>query len=303
MKVSGKELIKQIRNDMGLSQREMAERLQISPRQLSRIEKGESDIDLWQFMALAEALGLPSADFWLLYLETNEYDDYRTYHKIRRFLRNNMLDEAKGLLTKFEESSLSDHPFIRQFVAYAKVTVDREIPYEQAIDELYKAMHLSRPNFDVNKISEYRMTYNEINIAIGIAHRYSLTGELEKSIAITESIIESRESIRATEDDKAALFPTLMYNLSNQYGKVGKYKESLKYCYSALEVCREYNNLRLVPRILKNMASGYKLLGEEEQIYRTHLIRAYHCAFAIGDTAFANKLKENAEEDFGITNL
>ena len=83
-------------------------------------------------------------------------------------------------------------------------------------------------------------------------------------------------------------------------GKANRYKESLAVCNNAIEICREYNRLRLVSIILHNMASCYRLLGEEEQIYKPHLIRAYHCAYAIGDNETANIIKKDAEKDFGI---
>ena len=52
MRINSNELIKQMRKDMRISQEEMAERLQISTRQLSRIETGEREMDLWQFISL-----------------------------------------------------------------------------------------------------------------------------------------------------------------------------------------------------------------------------------------------------------
>jgi len=95
----------------------------------------------------------------------------------------------------------------------------------------------------------------------------------------------------------------LMFNLSTMLGRSEKYKESLKYCTDALEICREYNNLRYVPWILYNMASCYRLQGEEVQIYKTHLVRAYHCAYAIGDKEATQVIKDDAEKSFGIVDL
>ena len=68
----------------------------------------------------------------------------------------------------------------------------------------------------------------------------------------------------------------------------------------AIKICRECSNLLYVPIILYNMANCLHLLGEEEQIYKPHIIRAYHCAYAIGDTRIAQIIKKDAEDDFGI---
>jgi len=300
MKVNSGEIIKKMRREMGISQENLAEQLHVSPRHMTRIESGETDMDIWQFMSILELLGQPTEDFWLLYLDTKEYDDYRTYRQIKRFLFERNFSEIRDILPKFEEGILSKQFFIRQFIAYVKVKVDKEISPDQAIEKLYEVMHMSKPGFSEEKISEYRLTYNEIGTLIEFATRLFQMGERDRAIALKVSMIESRENLRASEEDKAKTLPALMSNLSTMLGKAGRYKECLKYCERAIEICREYNNFRLVPKILNNMASALKDLGEEEQIYKPHLVRAYHCAYAMGYTETARIIKKDAEEDFGI---
>ena len=303
MKLNSGELIKQMRKDMDISQEDMADRLYISPRQLSRIETGEKSLDIWQFTSLMELLGLPTEDFWLLYLEANEYREYLLYKQIKRLLKERKFLEAKDVLLELENNSLSERPFINQFIAYAKVATDKDMPHEQAIEGLYAAILISRKDFDESKVSEYRLNYNEISILNHLALRLNNSGEKERAITITKAIIESRDSIRASEEDKATHLPSLTFNLSNYLGQAGRYKESLDYCDKAIKVSREYGNLGTVPRILHNMASCYRLLGEEQQVYKTYLVRAYHCAYAIGDNEVANNIKKDAEAKFGITDL
>jgi len=292
---------------MRINQEELAERMYISPRQLSRIETGEKQLDIWQFVSILETLGLPSEDYWLLYLETQEYEDYRRYRLLKRLIREEQLNEqyieSKKVLAQLEDSLLAQQPFIRQFVAYVKIKVSVELSPEQAIKELYKALSISKPDFDENKVSEYRLNYNEIFLINNLASRYGKLKNYERAIALYKGIIEGRKKIQASEDDKAALFPPIMFSLSNMLGMFGKHKESLKYCERALEVCREYDNLRLVPRIMHNMAINQQLLNEEERVYRLNLVRAYHCAYAIGDNSTAITIKKDAEENFGITDL
>ena len=94
-----------------------------------------------------------------------------------------------------------------------------------------------------------------------------------------------------------------MINISTMLGRIGEYKESLKYCEEAIDISTEYNNLRVVPWLLYNMASCHRMLGEEEQIYRTYLVRAYHCACAFKDFEAAQIIKIDASNDFGIDDL
>jgi len=303
MKVNSREMIRKIRMDIGVSQEDLAEQLYISQRQLSRIETGEKNLDIWQFMTLMELAGLPTEDFWLLYMDTKDYDDYRTYKRIKGLVWEDKFSEARVLLEELEKTTLSNHPFIRQFIAHYKIETDSEMPREQVIEELTKVMHMSKPSFDESKISEYRLNYNEIGIITGIAVSAAALGDVDRSVALHEAIISNRKNIRASDDDKARLLPNLMTNLTTILGRAGRYRESLKYCYEALDVCRLYGKFRQLPSILVNIASGYRLLGEEESVYRPYLNRAYQCALGIGDKRQIDAIKKTAEESFGIKDL
>jgi len=301
MKVNCGSMIKQIRADMDLTQEQLAVRLFTDARQVRRLENGEVDMEIWQFISMLELLGCPAEDFWLLYLDSKEFDGYRTFRHVKRLLSERKFDEVKSELPKLEKGKLSEQPFIKQFVARAKIKIDETITDDEAIKKLYSVMKMSNPKYEESKISEYRLTYNEINIIIDLAGRLSKIGERDRAIALQMAVIDNRKKSRTTEEDRAALFPVIMSNLSTVFGHAGRYKESLKICNEAIEICREYNNLRFVPKILYNMAYGHFYLGEEEQIIKPIVVRAYHCAYAIGDTKAANTIKKDAEKNLGIT--
>jgi len=64
MKING-ETIAKIRKEMGMSREELAGRVHLGVRQIARLEKGDSDLNIWQMMEVLEMLGHPSDDFWL----------------------------------------------------------------------------------------------------------------------------------------------------------------------------------------------------------------------------------------------
>jgi len=88
MKINSGESIRKIRKEIGLSQEELAEQLFISVRQLARFESGEANMDILQFVSTMELLGHPTEDFWLLYLNSSEYDSYRDYKHLERQLKS-----------------------------------------------------------------------------------------------------------------------------------------------------------------------------------------------------------------------
>jgi len=293
-------MIKKLRKDSELTQEQLAEKLHMSPRHLARIESGETEMDIWQYMSMLELLGHPSENFWLLYLDTKEYDNYRLYRKLKRLLAERRKSEANEIVLEIEKGSLVKQPFIKQFIAYAKVIIDEDMLHEQAIENLHNALEMSIKKFDETKIDKYRLTYNEIYIIALIASKLFSAGEQERAIALMQSLIENRENVRANEEDKAYLFPWMAFILSNFLGKAKKYKECLKICNIGIEVSREYRRFWWTPSLIYNMAASYDLLGEEEHIWKTHLIRAYHCAYAMGRNELAQMIKKDAEKK-GVT--
>ncbi|MCL2400649.1 MAG: helix-turn-helix transcriptional regulator [Defluviitaleaceae bacterium] len=303
MKIAGGEVIRRLRKELGINQEEMSERLFLSERQLSRIETGETKMDVWQLMSFLETLGHPSEDFWLLYLDSDDYEGYRTFRKLRSHLRNDDKSEAQKSLDVLMMSSVADKPLVRQIITWAEIRLNDNLSDNKVIEELYKVLKISRPNFDVNMISELRLNYTEIRILMSIAAYYSKIGNREKAIHISDELIKSRENSQTSEEDRAIFFPALFFGLSNLLGQAGRIKDSLKACEKGLEISKEYNNFRFVPQLLHNKASGLRLQGEEEKIYKPLMVRAYHCAYAMGLTGVAKRIKEDAKNDFGILEL
>ncbi|MCL2570934.1 MAG: helix-turn-helix domain-containing protein [Defluviitaleaceae bacterium] len=300
MKANSAEIVKKMRKEMGLSQEELAEQLFISVRQLARIEAGEAGMDVWQFITALELLGSPTEDFWLLYLDSGEYASYRDYKRLKRQLGNNDWSEARSIISDFEESALIRQPVVKQFVSYIKASIEMTAPSAESIEALLKVMYMSKPSFDERKISEYRMTYNEIQIALCIAGCLAAMEEHDRAISIVQSMINGRESNKVSEEDKIILFPSLYFALTCVLRGAGRYKEALRACIDAVDVCREYNNLKQIPEMLFYMADCYHRLGEEDHVYKTHLIRAYHVAYGIGRNDAAAVIKENALKYYGV---
>ncbi|MCL2407952.1 MAG: helix-turn-helix domain-containing protein [Defluviitaleaceae bacterium] len=308
MKANSADIIKSLRKEMGISQEDMAERLFMSVRQLARIESGEAGMGVWQFVSALELLGAPSEDFWLLYLSSAEYASYREYRKLKRRLSDSDMPQSTGIIENIEHSVLFNQPVVRQFVLYAKILIDvntklssgLEICADEILNELRFVMAISKPGFDENVIPEYRMSYNEIMIAMSMAQCYSLRKEFGRAADIVLAMIQGREDTKTSEEDRAILFPPLYSSLSHIYNAAGKYKEALKACENAVEIAREYNNLRSVPDILCCMAHCHLKLGEEEHIYRTHLVRAYHMCYAIGKNEAAARIKDDALKYYNV---
>ena len=299
---AGSELLRLARKELGMSQFEMSQHLHITQRTISRVETGVRNLSVWEYFTLMSMLGRPTEDLSPLFLESKELKDYNTYMELKRLIRDNRYDEIREILPEFEKGLTSRQPFIVQFIAFVKIFVDESISHEQAIDDLYDVLRMSIKDFDKSKVKEYHFTYNEVYILFGIALKLEYLGRNSEAIEIYKDLAESRGNSSATDEDKSRIFTALIFNLSSALGREGKYEEALEYCKDAHELCIKYGNLRVVPRIMYNMACCYRLLGEEEQIYKTYFLRAYHTAHAIENKELMRVLKNEAK-DFGFTDL
>jgi tetratricopeptide (TPR) repeat protein len=299
---AGNELMKLTRKELKLNQAQIGDHLHMTQRTVSRIETGRRSLGVWEYFSLMSMIGRPTEDLSPLFLESKELKDYNTYIELKRLLRENRFKELRDALPEFEKGLISRQSFIVQFIAFIKIFVDESISHEQAIDDLYDVLRMSIKNFDKSRIKEYRFTHNEIWILSGIALKLEYSGRNSEAIELYKDLVESRGNSSATDEDKSRIFPALISNLSTLLGRDGKYEEALKYCKDAHEICIKYNNLRMIPTIMYNMACCYRLLGEEEQIYQTYFLRAYHIAHAIEDKDFM-ELTKNEAEDFGFTDL
>ena len=300
MKTNNADIVRSIRNEMGLSQDEMAAQLFISVRQLARIESGEAGIDVWQFITMMELLGAPSEDFWLLYLDSGEYAAYTEFRNLKRRV---FYDDPIGSATIIEamEKLVSfQHPLVKQYALHWKAYINTTISLEDKMNALLDTMRISKPHFDESKVSEYRMTFNEFSIALCMAECMEAMGECDRAITMLQAIIGNHEKARTSEMDKALIIPSLYFVLSRILRTAGRIKEALSACDYAIEISRNYNNYRHIPQMLFCLADCYYKLGEEEHIYKTHIVRAYHSAYAIGRNEIATTIKEEALKNYGI---
>lgn len=293
------ENIKKLRLAEGLTQEDAAERLKISVRNYSRIESGKVKTSIWKFKEYMEKFG-KNSDGWMLFLDTDEFEDYRLYKRLRRLDSNREFDEIRELLKRNEGWLEHKSLMFRQFCKHLSIKLDKEIPDGQAASELFGLMKMTRKKFDESAIADYRLNLVETGILTSAASRVFRMGEHGRAINIVKAMIESRGGRHATERDKAKFLPVLYSNLSTMLGNAGRHKESLDASTYGTDLCKEYGCLKWIPTLLYNSACSLFMIGEQEAIYKPYLVRAYYSALAFGRPDLAAITKEDAEKDFGI---
>jgi len=299
MKVNGA-IIKKLRKEAKISQKALAEKMFVSEKQFSRYETGESEMSLWVYFSFMEAIGMPSENYWVLYMDSNEYNDYLKYKKLRRLLRDSKYKEIAKLLPEFKKTHLSNEKFIKQFIDYLEVLCNEQSDSLTALNRLFDIICQSIPSFDEAKIDTYRMTYNELCIVSSICDLLFNINEDERALSILLKILDGRKKMRTSEDDIPVIFPPIMCQASNNLGRIGKIDEALTIAEEGLKIALEYNNIRCVPALLYIIACCKDLKNEPKEEIKGLLLQAYWGAKMCENLAFAETIKKDAKESFNI---
>ena len=300
MKYKGGSIIKNLRSNMGISQEELAKRLHISQRELSRVESGKKELDWLEFILAFGALGHFSDNFWIMYLDYEEFTDYLQYQSIRKHFANNRLAEARDEFSKFRESQLAKHDFMRQFTMACGFILGA-MDDDRRMQGLYDALNISIFGFDVTKIESYGFNYNEIIIVNELALVHSRLGNAEIAIDMLQGIAVGLESkrLRISHQEKEMIFPAPLVNLFRLLVQTNRYDEAVNICRIALDIGRELYIFHFHPETTFALAISLMHTGKPQDEYLPLLVRAYHGACGIGQTELAAKIKEAYYEVIG----
>lgn len=287
MKISGGEIIKNLRKNMGVGQKELAAKLFISQQKLSRIEAGEQEISIMEFLVAFEVLGTVTDDFWIMYLSYDEFEGYVQYMRIQAMLAFGTVDEICDIYPQFFKNPLAQRSFMSQFFSFISAIVTKEDDTNK-LGMLYDALKLSIMDFDDDNINNYRLTYCEVLIINEIALLYADAGEINKAILLLNGIYENMNKLRLSPSECYMLYPKPLVNLYNLLIKVGEYERAAEVCNCTLDKSRQYFNFTYAPRAAYDLAVCYKEMGKSPQEYMPFIKTAYYAARAIEQHELAN---------------
>ncbi|MCL2363756.1 MAG: helix-turn-helix domain-containing protein [Defluviitaleaceae bacterium] len=292
MKYKGGSIIRNLRKEMGINQETMAKRLYMSQREFSRIERGETELDWLEFILVFGALGYFTDDFWIMYLDYDEFKGYLKYQNIRKSMKKGRHTEAREALAAFKESPLAKHDFMQQFIS-AMTHILTDTDDATRIAGLQAALHHSMPHYDPVS-SPHSYTYIEIIIINELALLHNRAGHHDLAISMLQGIINGLDtnSLRITNEEKAMIFPAPIVNSCRLLIQAKRYEEAAEMCNKALETGQALNSMRFHPEITYHLALCRIHIHKHPTDYIPLLARAYHGACGIGQTQLAKEIWE-----------
>jgi transcriptional regulator with XRE-family HTH domain len=158
------ELIGALRQHEGITQEALCQGI-CSVSKLSRIENGEiAQTNPKSLEALMERLGRSDELYLDMFLSAEDFENERTESEIRDFIRLGQMEQALKLLEGLAGKKAYEAGLNLQFLLSTRAFLMEPGPGRPGEDEdlLYKALAITRPNYDEAEISRYRLTLTEI---------------------------------------------------------------------------------------------------------------------------------------------
>lgn len=304
--------IQKNRRAQGLSQEDLCEGI-CDATTLSRIENGERIPSRVRAISLLQRLGLSADRYYML---LNRYDaevDALQSAIIRCSIKyERVLDEDKAAvkeramrhLDQLEDIVKKKDRYTQQFILRSKALLGKDdgnnyTPEEQ-LSLLTKAIRLTLPKFDLDKIDKFRYDLEEIKIISQIATTYGKAGQLKKSVKILEKLYEYVTTHNQNMQESAGQIPLVAYNYALKLDSSKRFEDAVEVAESGYQACVDFCSYQLLPGFLHIMAECHHFLGEDDKSKQLY-IKAYCFYQILGNERDLIALRDEAEKYLGLT--
>ena len=304
------EYIKKNRQDQGLTQEELCEGC-CAVSTLSRLESGKLVPGRTLVHALLQRLGLPEGRYFAL-LGENEAaaealkNDIRAdeirFRKALAGQRPKIREEAMEKLARLEALMEKEDRITRQYILSARVALGRtERPYsvQEQLSMLMKAIQLTVPRFDLEKIGAFRYSINETTIINQIAVAYANAGEREKAASIYSQLLD----YIGTHDKDLPGFANHFCLVSHDYAielTLNKqYAEAVALAERGWDFCVSYGEYQFLAGFLAILAECSFFMGEKEKSAGLDH-QAYYFYTALKDRSNCEIMRREMWEHLGL---
>jgi len=292
MKNNSGEIIKVLRKSMNVSQEELATKLFISRRKLSRVESGQSELSIMEFITAFSVLGYPTSNFWVNYLDSEEFEGYRQYQKINKGLKHDDITVIREAFPLFQQSSLTKLYLMDQFSAFIEIIIDAKSGDNQKLQRLDNTLKMSIPNFQIEEMLSFEFSYNEVLILSEIALTDQRIGNKASAIKVLKVLVNNIATMRVTAEEKPIFLPKIIVKLCELLIETNEHDEIMALCEMAFDFANQSRNHHFLPTISYTMGVSSFKSGATEDHYKPLLVTAYHSARAVGQNDLANKINE-----------
>lgn len=304
------EYIKQKREELNITQEQLCEGV-CTAATLSRIENGRQSPSRKTINALLRRLGAPTDRFFALVSE-NELEIEKLMEDIQNACilwrraghdsRSEIREAALAKLFRLEQIIEEDDNITRQYILDTKATLggpDGPFSFEKRLDMLMKAIRLTVPDFNLEKIYLHRYSIIETTIIIDIARTYSKTGEKRKAIDIYRQLLNFIEEHDQKLAGYAAHFCLVSHNYALNLGLEKRYEEAIEIANRGWQISVEKGAYQYLPGFWAILAECYYFTGDEKKS-RELYIMAYCVYKGFKDEDNLATMRQEMKERLGM---
>ena len=229
-----------------------------TPATLSKIENGIQMPRRKIFEALMQRLGLQT-QYYFVPLSSEEMERSNLEYRITRKLSLEEYDYA-DLLEQYKRCGAGMDHMEKQFYQYASalLLLGASDKLERGTELLLEAIHYTIPDFSMETMHKCTsLTFLEITIINNIAINYRKLGRREEAKQMLLFLKEYLESKDIDLEEKAKIYPMILFNLSNWVGVEGRNELAYELCTTGIDFCITHGKLTLFPMLIFN--KGYSL--------------------------------------------
>jgi transcriptional regulator with XRE-family HTH domain len=300
-------MIRELRKAAGLTQAKLAEGI-CARQTITAIEKGERKPDWYIFEQIMRRLGVSPHQYFNQIADEDEVYIYNQAVVIQR-LQN--LGDYKGFKAEIEKME-QDKRFLSEtgytfLLSFKRAFYGMPSPYKNPKLVKKYAMEkikLSRPNFDINKIQDYFLSYNEALELMSLICAYGDLGEIGKSIAVRAKLIESYErNYQVMEHVTRIMYAGEMLNQASDLTMIGRHEESIAMAAKGMAFalgdlfCDVYYMRMVWVKAMAHLRAGQKQEGET--LAKQFLLYAYGKGENHDAAMSFEMCKKDFEKEFG----
>jgi len=239
------EKLRLIRKDRGLSLENIAHGTGCSVATLSRLERGEADVDNDVLTAIRKTLDVENAPL---------LEEECTFFESRLWLWNDLLasdrlQEAKEI--QQEMSSVLQLPYIQNISLLYSLTEARMIYYDSGNIQLMQ-----------EKMEAVDTHYSEMKGEARCLFYYNKASLSNSHNNFKEAINHYTTALECIGDNLKSLAPILLVNLGACYGRISRPFHAVLYFERASQACFGDLTSNLKPTINIQLSVGYRAIGE-----------------------------------------
>jgi len=298
MKTINGELIKNLREELGLSQESFAEKINVSVSTLHRMENNKSYVDVFQYADMLSIFNKSADDFNLLFLDTKEYYDYNMYRSAYNYYTTLQFSKWDEIMAELSDSPLIRWPYIQQQLSLGKLL--ESVHFREAnpsvftaedLDELYKVSEIALKDFDDATAASDLFYGSDFDVIMYFLKALSSLKEHKRAICICKALVDNKHI-----QTNLQIYTLMQIILVNMYYAAEMYSDAYDMAIKCYRRNIKDNMLINVGFLLKVIAICHKKMGNDELYYKSTMQQAYYIYALLGIDTLCESIRKDIEE-------